>query len=109
RVLLERRRDDVEQSAVSLDRDALRIELQAAQAAQLLSATRVSGTAVDELRQHRAGSQGLAGDLLTADVDATVIRRDREDDVAQELAIVAVDGAHETASTALNEIRGKPR
>ena len=45
---------------VALERDALQVERQAAQAAELLAAAGAAGAAVDELRQHRARARARA-------------------------------------------------
>src|SRR5438067_3270383 len=109
-LLLERRCDGVEEGAVALQRDPLRVELQAAKAAELLAAAGVPRSAMEQLRQDGAGSQRLARDLLTADVDAAVVRRDGEHAFAEEVTVVAVDGADEPAATAPDEIgRGARR
>jgi len=102
--LLQRRDDGVEQGAVGLDGDALRVELEAAEAAQLFAAAGVAGAAVEELREDGAGAQGLAGDLLAADVDAAVVGRDGEHALAEEVAVVAVHGADQAASAAAHQI-----
>ena len=64
---------------------------------------------MDELRQHRPGSHRLPRDLLAADVDAAMVRRDREHDLAEEVPVVAVDGADQAAAAALHEIGGESR
>jgi len=102
--LLQRGDDGVEQGAVGLDGDALRVELEAAEAAQLFAAAGVAGAAVEELREDGAGPQGLAGDLLAADVDAAVVRRDGEHALAEEVAVVAVHGADQPASAAAHQV-----
>src|SRR5205085_3390614 len=81
-LLLERWSDGIEQCAVALKGDALRIELQAAQTAELLAAPGVTGPPVEHLGHDGAGSHGLPGDLLAADVDAAVIGRDGENELA---------------------------
>ena len=60
----------------------------------------VARAAVKKLRENGARAHRLAGHLLAADVDAAVVRRDGEDAVAQEVAIVAVHGADQPASAA---------
>jgi 5-methylcytosine-specific restriction endonuclease McrA len=102
--LFQRWDDGVEESAVGLDGDALRVELEAAQAAQLFAAAGVSGAAVEQLREDGTGAEGLAGDLLAADVDAAVVGGDGEHAVAEEVAIVAVHGADQPASAAAHQV-----
>src|SRR5256712_6906736 len=105
-LLLERWSDGIEQRPVALKGDPLRVELQAAQTPELLAASGVAGAPMEQLRQHGAGSHGLSGHLLAADVDAAVIGSDREHALAQEIAIVAVDRADQAAAAAADEIRG---
>src|SRR5256885_1536748 len=100
RLLRERRRDDVEDCAVALQSHALRVELHPARSPQLLAAARVARPAVDELREHGARAEGLTRNLLAPEVDPPVVRRDREDELAQEIPVVAEDGADEAATAA---------
>src|SRR5207237_452875 len=108
-LLLEGGGDRVQQRAVALERHPLRVELQAAKASELLAAAGVSRSAMQQLRQDGAGPQRLARDLLAADVDAAVVRRDGEDAFAEEVAVVAVHRADEPAAAAPDEIGRRVR
>src|SRR5688500_14649001 len=66
----------LEQRAVALDGDALEVEVHPALAPELLAAAGAPRPAVDHLRQDRARTGRVLGDLLAADVDPPVVGRD---------------------------------
>src|SRR5262245_9615420 len=62
----------LEEGLVALQRDAILVQAQAVEPAELLAAAGAAGSAVQQLGQRGAGAGRLVGDLLAAQVQASV-------------------------------------
>ena len=90
--------DLVDEAAVALQSGALPVQVQAAQPAELLSATGGSGATVNEARKYGSGTHALVGHLLRAPHHATVPRHQLPDGVGGPGSVVRVHAAHQTAA-----------
>ena len=84
---------------------ALHVERQAAEAAQLLAAAGAAGAPVDEHGQDGAGAGRSLRDLGAAEEDAPVVGRDPEHGLRREHGVFRIDGRHEPAAPAADELR----
>src|ERR1700709_2615340 len=84
----------------SLHRRALHVMKHGAQAAEFLAAAGTAGTAMHEIGQRRTMPGGFPGAIAVHNENATVIRRDAEDDSLGDRGIIGEQRRNQTALAA---------